>query len=520
MAELMFGLETEYAISRIDKNGKALNRHECNLELAKLVSRVVPCAAGMGSPTDYFLGNGGRYYIDCGDHPEYATPECTSPDELIAHSRAGDQLLTETAEKLESNDPQGAKVLVTKCNVDYTDSRSTWGSHESYLHRVQNCDVLSEQLIPHLVSRIIYTGAGGFDSCSPGLRFMLSPRVRHLSKVSSSESTYSRGIFHTKDESLCGKGYKRLHALCGESLCSQSAEYLRFGATALIVALINAGKLPGDECQLSAPLIAMEVFSLDQGCTAVAKLASGEMKRAIDIQRHYLQRVEQCLGSKFFPPWAEQCCRSWREVLDAIDQSPDSLSTSLDWAIKRELFIQHAKRFEIDWGMLPFWTRIMIDINSALDADDSRDIVINYRNLSRQSATGSGLKMMVREISKRLKSNNLYLEQIDNFIALRNELHEIDLRFGQLGTSGIFGWLDRAGSLHHRRVSSADIASATTTPPALGRARLRGGAISKSSHRSSLLSYWDRLVDTKRGQVLDLSDPWEARKECWSEVKA
>ena len=244
------------------------------------------------------------------------------------------------------------------------------------------------------------------------------------------------------------------------------------------------------------------------------------MKRAVDIQRHYLHRVEQCLGSKFFPPWAEQCYRSWKEVLDAIDQSPDGLSTNLDWAIKRELFIQHAKRFEIDWETLPLWSRTMIDINTALDAGDSKDIVINYRNLTSRSATGNGLKMMVRKISKRLKSSNLYLEQIDNFIALRNELHEIDLRFGQLGASGIFSWLDRAGSLHHRRVSGADIASATTTPPALGRARLRGNSISKSSNRSSLLSYWDRLVDTKRGRVLDLSDPWEGRKECWSGVKS
>ena len=33
--------------------------------------------------------------------------------------------------------------------------------------------------IPHLVSRIIYTGAGGFDNAAAGIQFMISPRVPH-----------------------------------------------------------------------------------------------------------------------------------------------------------------------------------------------------------------------------------------------------------------------------------------------------------------------------------------------------
>ena len=84
----------------------------------------------------------------------------------------------------------------------------------------------SSRLVPHLASRLVYTGAGGFNSRSPGLEFTLSPRVAHLVANVSDSSTRSRGLFHTKDESLSPDGYHRLHVLSSESLCSELAIWL------------------------------------------------------------------------------------------------------------------------------------------------------------------------------------------------------------------------------------------------------------------------------------------------------
>jgi len=39
------------------------------------------------------LGNGGRLYVDHGKHPEYCTPECLNPLEIVLHDKAGDLLL-------------------------------------------------------------------------------------------------------------------------------------------------------------------------------------------------------------------------------------------------------------------------------------------------------------------------------------------------------------------------------------------------------------------------------------------
>ena len=79
------------------------------------------------------------------------------------------------------------EAALFRSNVDYGGAPTTWGCHESYLH-TSDPRSLPQSLNPHLVSRIIYCGAGGFDATSPGLDFLLSPRVPFLYHVTSAES--------------------------------------------------------------------------------------------------------------------------------------------------------------------------------------------------------------------------------------------------------------------------------------------------------------------------------------------
>src|SRR5262249_19171785 len=151
-----------------------------------------------------------------------------------------------------TREPGVAQVVLARSNVCYA-TWNTWGCHESYGHRALPAS-LPPQIIPHLVSRITFTGAGGFNSLSPGLEFLLSPRVAHLDTAVSDYSTHSRGIFHTKDETLTTTGQHRLHIICGESLCSQTALWLKVGTTALVMALIDGGVKPGEGVQLPDPV--------------------------------------------------------------------------------------------------------------------------------------------------------------------------------------------------------------------------------------------------------------------------
>ena len=230
------------------------------MELAKRRLNHLPDGSGVGM----FLQNGARFYVDSGTSPGvhhtgmHQSLGCGAvhPGRRVHPRRPGHR--TGTGEQGRS-----LETVVLRSNVDYGGTGSTWGCHESYLH-LRDPQVFAAQIIPHLVSRIIYTGAGGFNSLHPfALNFTLSPRVWHLQHEISNESTHSRGIFHTKNESLSNRGYNRLHIICGESLCSELATWLKIGTTALVVALIDGGVLPGEAVRLRSPLAAIRRFASD-----------------------------------------------------------------------------------------------------------------------------------------------------------------------------------------------------------------------------------------------------------------
>jgi proteasome accessory factor A len=323
----LLGAETEFAFTALDKSGGALDREQILPLLLGSVAQRLPHLTGEAG-CDLFLGNGSRLYIDCGLHPEWSTPECTTPAEVVSYLRAGEEILTQAAQALERSNRRVARALLFKCNVDYVDTSATWGSHESYLYTRLHPSVLPDQLIPHLVSRVVFTGAGGLNPKSAGIEFTLSPRVAHLEKVTSTSSTDGRGIFHAKQEPLAMDGYQRLHIIAGESLCSQLADYLRVGTTALIVKLVEAGIRPGNAVRLARPLMAMQDYVGDPRCAALAGMAAGTPKTAIEIQRHYLEQVEAYADAPFMPVWTEDVCRRWRHVLDALETDPTSVMES------------------------------------------------------------------------------------------------------------------------------------------------------------------------------------------------
>src|SRR2546426_1596716 len=367
----MVGVESEYALVGFTKDKKTVERARLLGELIRFAQQEHPHLPGYQNG-DLFLANGSRFYVDSGMHPEFTTPECLNPWDVVRYIQAGERILAGLCTRVPSVIAGVQDVALFKCNVDYSGTGSTWGCHESYLHRADPA-TLPKQLIPHLVSRVIYTGAGGFDTRSPGLEYTLSPRVPFLVKTVSSDSTGNRGIFHTKNEPLCRGGYQRLHLLCGESLCSEIATWLKVGTTALVVAMAEAGLCPGEAIDLKAPLDALRTISGDPECKAEVALADRRRMSAIAIQRHFLAQAEAHRGDSFMPPWADEVCRQWREMLDQLEADPRSLSQTLDWAIKLELYRNHARARGIEWDSLPSWTQVLERLRIELDRTNYRD---------------------------------------------------------------------------------------------------------------------------------------------------
>lgn len=225
-------------------------------------------------------------------------------------------------------------------------------------------DSLQPEIVPHLVTRLIYTGAGGFNPLSRGLEFTLSPRMAYFQRVITESSTNERGIWHEKSESLCA-GYSRLHVLCGESLCSETATFLKIGVTALIVAMADAGLAPGRAVQLADPLAALQRVARDVTCKKPLTMADGRSLTAIEIQRHYLEQVETHLSDGVLPEWAAEVCERWRFILDDLDGDQSSAEKMLDWGIKRALYAHYAKGLGVSWDNLPALNQAVEQMASA-----------------------------------------------------------------------------------------------------------------------------------------------------------
>jgi proteasome accessory factor A len=456
----LFGLETEYAY--VGKLNDGAGDEECTddgqLFLRKAVS-LLPHLPGERS--DLFLANGSRLYIDCGGHPELATAECTNPWQAVRYCLAGDQIMRQVASRLDDGPSPLIEGWLSKCNVDYSGAKTTWGCHHSFLYRCGQAD-LFKQLIPHLASRIVYSGAGGWNPFNDGLQFTLSPRSLHLKMAISDDGTHDRGILNKRDESLSSDGNERLHLQCGDSLESQTAIFLTMGTTALIVALTHAGIESGADVALADPLAAMRRSAFDPTCRATAPTVRGDTLSAVAIQRHYLGVAQQYAGEPFMPRWTTHVCGLWRTILDRLDAgAPWSVSDTLDWAIKYALY---------------------------------------DRMLRRTGKNASGLVM---------ESGRSPVRSRDQFL-------EADLRFAQVTGTGLFRQLDQAGVLHHRVSGVGDIVPAMSVPPAGSRAAVRGQLIQKlHGDAVDACAHWDWVSVRKGNRRADLSDPF-CRKVVWT----
>lgn len=86
MKRRIFGLENEYGIIYSSQGARTSSTE-------KAVRYLFEELATVEGHLNAFLENGARFYLDTGSHPEYATPECASPRDVVAYDKAGERIL-------------------------------------------------------------------------------------------------------------------------------------------------------------------------------------------------------------------------------------------------------------------------------------------------------------------------------------------------------------------------------------------------------------------------------------------
>jgi len=496
------GFETEYQYSELDPSGCQCERDDSVTRFFRCARRLLTHLRGVG-PDDLFLRTSHRLYRDCNDTIEMATPEVIDPWSAVRYLKAGHRLLAGVARHLEKREDVG-EIVMGRCNVSYG-TNATRGRHESYGFK-GSTSVLAHQLLPFLASRVIFHGAGGLSNTA-GIVFTLSPRSTHIVKDISGNSTGDRGLFHTKEESLSRGRWKRVHVLCGESQCSDFANWITAGTTALVVALVEAGGRPAKGVALEDPTGALHAFARDLSLKTVsAPLEGGGSTTALDLQRHYCEAVGKHLDAPTMPDWAEEIHRSWVELLDTFEQAPEHLTRKLDAPMKLAVFKKHALRRGFHWEEIDRWNHVASPLARTFVDRLEHPTGRGISRLIRSRATSDDLSTIKRFV----QAHGLSFDRYVDFLDLKAELEETDTRWSQLGPKGIFNSIEANAplALDHRVEGVGRVSKAMVTPPSGTRAALRGSYVRKLAARNPerFRVSWTSIVDTEDNRILDLAE--------------
>ena len=343
MQTRIFGLENEYGLISSSLGGK-LNL-SVESALGYLFEKVVSRQRG----TNDFLRNGARLYQDTGCHPEYATPECDNPLDLVIHDKAGERIVEEllyAAERKLRENGIYCEIYIFKNNTDSVGN--TYGCHENYLvERSVNFHKLAELLIPFLVTRQVYAGAGKVLRTRAGNHYYISQRAQHIYQEISGATTSSRGIINTRDEPHADEEkYRRLHVIVGDSNMSEFVTHLKVGATAIVLSMVEDGWIRKD-LALEDPVRAIKEISHDVTCKRKVRLKRGVELSGVEIQREYLEMALAYYQGREASPQVLDILEKWGWVLEKLEEDPWQLHRHLDWVIKMELIRSYMERRKV-----------------------------------------------------------------------------------------------------------------------------------------------------------------------------
>lgn len=294
------------------------------------------------------LSNGGRLYVD-GAHPEYSTPECTNPRELVAFERAGERILAACLRAL-AQARGGEKVVLYKNNAD--GKGNSYGYHENYLlDRSVPFDRIVRVLLPFFVTRQIYAGAGkvGVENQMRPVDYQISQRADFFECLVDLNTMVKRPIINTRDEPHADAAkYRRFHVIVGDANMAEVSTYLKVGTTAIVLELIEAG-VEFPNLDLEDPVRAVKEVSRDLDMKSTLKLADGRVTTAIGVQRAYLKAAFDYFACHELPQITKDVLVRWEETLDKLERDPMLLVRELDWVAKRQMIRSYMDRRGCGW---------------------------------------------------------------------------------------------------------------------------------------------------------------------------
>jgi Pup amidohydrolase len=298
------------------------------------------------------LSNGARLYVDHA-HPEYSSPEVSTPRDGVLWDKAGERVMLEAARRI-ARTPGLAPVNLYKNNTD--NKGASYGTHENYLMRRETpFNDIVRYLTPFFVTRQVICGAGrvGIGQDGTGVGFQLSQRADFFEVEVGLETTLKRPIINTRDEPHASADrFRRLHVIIGDANQCEVASLLKLGTTALVLHLIEERGFTRD-LAVERPVGALHAVSHDPSLTRLVPLRDGSRVTAVQLQWLFYEQVHKFVADRYGddldPPTREVLTR-WESVLDRLETDPGSCARELDWVAKLRLLEGFRNRENLDWS--------------------------------------------------------------------------------------------------------------------------------------------------------------------------
>ena len=296
------------------------------------------------------LVNGARFYVDHA-HPEYSCPEVTNIRDLVIHEKAGERVLEMARREANALLPDGTQMLIYKNNSDR--KGNSYGSHENYLmDRRTSFKQIVENLMPFFVTRQVYAGAGKVGSENRGqpCSYQISQRSDFFETEVALDTMVKRPIINTRDEPHADREkYRRLHVIVGDANLSEYTIYLRSGATALVLSMIEDGAITRN-LSLRDPVRSLRETSHDPTCKQELQLYDGKWMTAVQIQQEYLEMALKYVDGREIDSLTKDVLEKWQYVLGCLERDPMELDGKIDWVMKKALIEGFMERKSLDWN--------------------------------------------------------------------------------------------------------------------------------------------------------------------------
>lgn len=522
-------LETEYALASDLLAGGELRREQLadRLEQAVLEDHLaLPCNSSgrRRSPEPdsafrvevregSFLENGSRFYYDAG-HLEWSNPETAAPREAALYSRAADLNLARAVRRVQQElraEHPGCWLMLAKNNLDY--SGKSFGCHENYSMRRfdergrEFAERLEDDLVPFLVTRTIFTGAGRIGQRQPAtdspVAFQLSQRADFIECLCSPDARQKRSLINLRDEPLAdGSRWRRLHLVLGDSNMSDHATFLKLGTTCLVLDLLEASKI-GGQFALADPVDDLQRVSRNWQHSRL-QLRGGARATALEIQRGYWRLAKRLSVAGAGDSETGAVLDAWGRALDDLEAGGQAGPSGLDWHIKKvHLFDRALAGAGADWQELACWSYVFERCRSLPTVPAGVDAVAWLgRHLS-----FTALWKLKRYVKKHRMDWRLFSSRR----LLLDRLCEMDFRYHDIDRDrGLFFKIAAGGALAaEHQISDQKANKAQHRPPQHSRAMQRYRVICLCSrHRLSAELDWDKVVMAGPRGVLAMPDPF------------